>query len=145
MTPRALVRRADCYVSTGGYIERVLATSGGSHSAVSRYLRTCKDMGFDVLELSAGFLSLPADDWTALIALTVEHGLKPKPEVGIQWGAGGDASVAELEGAGTRDVGWLVERAKTFLDAGAYVSASMRAFLVVSTEYCRDNVASTRR
>lgn len=76
---------------------------------------------FDVLEISSGFLSIPTDDWASLIEFTAAHGLKPKPEVGIQWGAGGDASVAELESAGTRDPKWLVDRAKAFIDAGAYV------------------------
>ncbi|KAI0074736.1 hypothetical protein K474DRAFT_1665083 [Panus rudis PR-1116 ss-1] len=71
--------------------------------------------------LSSGFLSIPTEDWAELIELTAKHGLKPKPEVGIQWGAGGDASVEELENAGTRDPKWLIDRAKTFLEAGAYV------------------------
>jgi phosphosulfolactate synthase (CoM biosynthesis protein A) len=68
-------------VSTGGYIERVLAVSSGNKDVVAKYLRKCKDIGFDVLELSSGFLSIPTDDWASLIA---SHGLKPKPEVGIQ-------------------------------------------------------------
>ena len=38
-----------------------------------------------------------------------------------RWGAGGDASVEELESAGTRDPKWLIDRAKKFIDAGAYV------------------------
>ena len=76
---------------------------------------------FDVLELSSGFLSIPTEDWASLVEFTAAHGLKPKPEVGIQWGAGGDASVEELESAGTRDPKWLIDRANTFLQAGAYV------------------------
>ena len=39
---------------------------------------------FDVLEISSGFLSIPTDDWASLIEFTAAHGLKPKPEVGIQ-------------------------------------------------------------
>lgn len=75
----------DCYVSTGGYIERVLATSPGTSSShVSKYLKTCKDTGFDVLELSSGFLSIPTEDWALLVEETKKAGLKPKPEVGIQ-------------------------------------------------------------
>lgn len=76
---------------------------------------------FDVLEISSGFLSIPTEDWASLIEFTAAHGLKPKPEVGIQWGAGGDASVEELESAGTRDPKWLIDRAKLFLQAGAHV------------------------
>ena len=74
-----------CYVSTGGYIERVLAATGGSPSVVSKYLTTCKNMGFDVLEISSGFLSIPTHDWAELVEFTSKHGLKPKPEVGIQY------------------------------------------------------------
>ncbi len=32
-----------------------------------------------------------------------------------------DASIEELESAGTRDPKWLVQRAQKFLDAGAHV------------------------
>lgn len=42
-----------------------------------------------------------------------------------RWGAGGDASVAELESAGTRDPRWLIDRANAFLDAGAHVCSSL--------------------
>lgn len=133
-----LTTMLDCYVSTGGYIERVLAASGGSLPVISKYLTTCKNVGFDVLEISSGFLSIPTNDWAELVEVTAKHGLKPKPEVGIQyvadpafipflftllrrWGAGGDATVAELESAGTRDPKWLIDRANVFLQAGAHV------------------------
>lgn len=36
----------DCYVSTGGFIERVLSTSGGDRNVISKYLKTCKNMGY---------------------------------------------------------------------------------------------------
>jgi len=39
---------------------------------------------FDVLEISSGFVSLPADDWTDLVKLVNSYGLKSKPEIGIQ-------------------------------------------------------------
>ena len=48
-----------------------------------------------------------------------EAGLKPKPEVGIQFGAGGASTVEALEAEGTRDVGQAIELAKRHLDAGA--------------------------
>jgi hypothetical protein len=35
-------------------------------------------------------------------------GLKATPEVGIQFGAGGDTSAAELEAEGTRDPEWAI-------------------------------------
>ncbi|THH11267.1 hypothetical protein EW145_g778 [Phellinidium pouzarii] len=105
------------YVSTGGFVEHVLAASNGNTKVVGEYLETCKEMGFDVLELSSGFLTLPADDWTALVKLTKSIGLKPKPEVGILFGAGGDTE--GLETKGTRDPRWVIERAEKFLEAGA--------------------------
>lgn len=52
------------------------------------------------------------------------YGLKSKLEVGIQWGVGDDASIKQLESAGTRDSRWLMQRAQKFLDAGAHVSIS---------------------
>jgi len=48
-------------------------------------------------------------------------GLKPKPEVGIQFGAGGAITAEELASEGTRDPGWAIQQAKKFLDAGAYL------------------------
>lgn len=106
------------YASTGGYLEKILSSGNGDKGLVERYLKACKQVGFDVLEISAGFLTLPENDWKVLVELVQEYGLKAKPEIGIQFGAGGDTSAAELEAAGTRDPGWLTQRAKTFLDAG---------------------------
>lgn len=51
MPPSRLKRLVDmihthgAYVSTGGFIERVLASSGGDTKVVGRYLETCKEMG----------------------------------------------------------------------------------------------------
>jgi phosphosulfolactate synthase (CoM biosynthesis protein A) len=45
-------------------------------------------LGFDIVEISAGFVSLPTDDWLRLIDLVRKSGMKAKPEVGIQFGAG---------------------------------------------------------
>ncbi|KAF8648961.1 hypothetical protein AX16_006075 [Volvariella volvacea WC 439] len=132
-----IAHKHDCYVSTGGYIERVLATSAGNPSVVNKYLQACKDIGFDVLEISSGFLSIPTQDWASLIELTTSYGLKAKPEIGIQWGAGGDASVEELEQAGTRSSNWLIERADTFLDAGA-------SMIMIESEGITENVRNWR-
>src|SRR5216684_6251438 len=49
----------DVLVSTGGFIEYVL-TQGTD--AVHRYIRECKELGFDIIEISSGFISMPADD-----------------------------------------------------------------------------------
>ncbi|KAI1209262.1 putative sulfonate biosynthesis enzyme [Annulohypoxylon truncatum] len=115
-----LAHAGGAYVSTGGWIEHVLASSGGDvGGAVDKYLARCKDLGFDVVELSTGFLSLPPDDWVRLAERVQGAGLKPKPELGIQFGAGGDTEAAELESIGTSDPGKVINMAKRFVeDAG---------------------------
>jgi phosphosulfolactate synthase (CoM biosynthesis protein A) len=108
----------DVLVSTGGFIERVLVQGG---EAVRQYVKECKKLGFDIIEISAGFVSIPTDDWLRLIELVRKSGLKAKPEVGIQFGAGGATAAAELQAEGTRDPNWAIAQAKRFLDAGAEI------------------------
>lgn len=103
-------------VSTGGFIEFVL-TRG--EPAVDRYLGECADLGFDIVEVSSGFLCVPEDDLVRLAARVVEMGLEVKPEVGIQFGAGGASAPAELEAQGTRDVEQAIRLARRYLEAGA--------------------------
>ncbi len=129
-----LAHSYDVQVSTGGWIEYVL-TQG--KDAVNRYIEEVKSVGFDILELSAGFISIPIDDWVALVERTKDEGLKPKPEVGIQWGAGGETSVEELEEAGVRDPGRAIHAAKRFLDAGAYL-------IMIESEGITENVKAWR-
>jgi phosphosulfolactate synthase (CoM biosynthesis protein A) len=113
-----LCHEYDVLVDTGGFIEHVL-TQG--RDAVDRYIAECKNLGFDILEISSGFITIPTDDWLRLVEKVKKAGLKPKPEVGIQFGAGGASSAAELEAEGTSDPEWAISRAKRFLDAGAYM------------------------
>jgi phosphosulfolactate synthase (CoM biosynthesis protein A) len=114
-----LAHRHNVYVSTGGWIEHVLRYGA---SAVEKYLVEAKAIGFDVIELSAGFISMPDDDLLRLIEQVAKLGLKPKPELGIQFGAGGGATTAgELAAEGTRDAGWVIGRARACLDAGAHI------------------------
>ena len=54
-----LAHRHDVLVSTGGFIEYVL-TQGTA--AVDRYIDECKKVGFDILEISSGFITIPTDD-----------------------------------------------------------------------------------
>jgi phosphosulfolactate synthase (CoM biosynthesis protein A) len=123
--PRAAVKELidlchehDVTISTGGFIEYVL-TQGPA--AVEQYIEACKRLGFDTIEISTGFISMPTDDVLRLIERVQRAGLKAKPEVGIQFGAGGATSAAELEAEGTVDVEWAVSRAKRFIDAGASI------------------------
>jgi phosphosulfolactate synthase (CoM biosynthesis protein A) len=103
-------------VSTGGFLEFVL-TQGPA--AIRQALAECGDLGFDVVEVSSGFVTLPAEDLVRLAGQVREAGLEVKPEVGIQFGAGGASAAADLEAEGTRDAGWAVQLARRYLDAGA--------------------------
>jgi len=129
-----LAHSYDVQVSTGGWIEYVL-TQG--KQAVDRYIEEVKSVGFDILEISAGFVSIPIDDWVSLVERVKDEGLKPKPEVGIQWGAGGETSVEELEEAGVRDPGRAIHAAKRFLEAGAYL-------IMIESEGITENVKAWR-
>jgi phosphosulfolactate synthase (CoM biosynthesis protein A) len=125
LMPREAVRSVNdvCHehgveVSTGGFLEYVLTQRG---DAVQQYLDECRELGFDIVEISSGFVTLPVDDLIRLTNTVREAGLKPKPEVGIQFGAGGTSSVEALEAEGTRDVGQAIELARRHLDAGAHM------------------------
>ena len=126
--------RYNVLVSTGGWIEYVL-TQGPE--AVERYVKECKDVGFDIIEISSGFITLPVDDWVQLVELVKKAGLKPKPEVGIQFGSGGATSISELEAEGTKDPAWAISEAKRFLDAGAYM-------IMIESEGITENVKTWR-
>ncbi len=113
-----LCHQYDVLVSTGGFIEYVL-TQGPE--AVSRYIAECRDLGFDIIEISSGFITIPTDDILRLIEKVQQAGLKAKPEVGIQFGAGGATAAAELAAIGTRAPEWAINQARRFLEAGAYM------------------------
>src|SRR5437762_10520603 len=117
-------------VSTGGFIERVFVQGG---DAVRKYVTECRKLGFDIIEISAGFVSIPTDDWLRLIELVHKSGLKAKPEVGIQFGAGGATAAAELEAEGTRDPSWAIAQAERFLEAGAEI-------IMIESEGITENV-----
>lgn len=129
-----LAHRYDVLVSTGGFIEYVL-TQGPQ--AVAKYIEECKELGFDIIEVSSGFITIPADDWLRLVEKVQKAGLKAKPEVGIQFGAGGATSAAELEAEGTRDVEWAIQQARRFVDAGAYM-------IMIESEGITENVKAWR-
>jgi phosphosulfolactate synthase (CoM biosynthesis protein A) len=129
-----LCHRHAVTVSTGGFIERVLTQGAG---AVDRYIRECRELGFDIIEISSGFITLPADDWLRLVERVRKAGLKAKPEVGIQFGAGGATRAEELEQQGTRDADWAIRLAQRFLDAGAEL-------IMIESEGITENVTRWR-
>jgi phosphosulfolactate synthase (CoM biosynthesis protein A) len=121
-------------VSTGGFLEYVL-TQGPD--AVDKYIQECKRVGFDIIEISCGFITIPAEDWLRLVDRVQKAGLKAKPEIGIQFGAGGATRAEDLEAAGTRDPEWPIQLARKFLDAGAYL-------IMIESEGITENVKSWR-
>jgi len=129
-----LCHEFDVLVDTGGFMEHVL-THG--REAVDRYIEECKALGFDIIEISAGFITIPTDDWLRLVEKVKKAGLKPKPEVGIQFGAGGASAAEELEAEGTRDPEWAILQAKRFLEAGA-------SMIMIESEGITENVKSWR-
>jgi phosphosulfolactate synthase (CoM biosynthesis protein A) len=129
-----LAHRHNVLVSTGGFIEHVL-TQGPD--AVNSYIKECRNVGFDILEISSGFITIPVDDWLRLIEKVQSVGLKAKPEVGIQFGAGGATTAEELESEGTRDVDWAIGQARRFLEAGAYM-------IMIESEGITENVKTWR-
>jgi phosphosulfolactate synthase (CoM biosynthesis protein A) len=124
----------DVLVSTGGFIEHVL-TQGSQ--AVDAYIEECRALEFDIIEISSGFITIPADDWLRLVERVQKSGLKAKPEIGIQFGAGGATSASELAAEGVRDVEGAIAQAKRLLDAGAYM-------IMVESEGITENVKAWR-
>ncbi len=121
-------------VSTGGFIEYVL-TQGAE--AVDRYIGAAKDLGFDIVEVSSGFITVPADDLVRLVEKVRKAGLVAKPEVGIQFGAGGATTAGELEAEGTRDPSSAIAQARRYLDAGAEL-------IMIESEGITENVRTWR-
>lgn len=103
-------------MSSGGRIETVLRYGP---EAVEKYLEEAKEVGFDVIEISAGFLAMPTNGMLRLIEQVKKAGFKAKPELGIQFGSSGNSSEAGLAAEDKKDTGDLVNRVKRALDAGA--------------------------
>jgi phosphosulfolactate synthase (CoM biosynthesis protein A) len=136
-----LAHRHDVLVSTGGFMEYVL-TQGAD--AVKAYVRECADLGFDIVEISSRFITLPTDDWLRLVERVQRAGLRARPEVGLQLGAGGTSSAQELEADGTRDPQWVVGQARRFLDAGAYLIMIESEGITESVRTWRTDVVASR-
>jgi phosphosulfolactate synthase (CoM biosynthesis protein A) len=121
-------------VSTGGFIEYVL-TQGTE--AVYRYVRECKELGFDLVEVSSGFITIPPDDLVRLVEDIQKAGLKVKPEVGIQFGAGGATAADELAAEGTREAEWAIQQARRYLNVGV-------PLVMIESEGITENVTKWR-
>src|SRR5699024_7602226 len=126
-----IAHKNDSYVSSGGWIETILRYGD---EAVDRYLKEAKDVGFDVIEISTGFIMMPTTGLERLVKRVVAAGLKVKPELGIQIGSGGDSAEAELAAESKKDIGDLVDRGKRALDAGASI-------IMIESEGITENVS----
>jgi phosphosulfolactate synthase (CoM biosynthesis protein A) len=127
-----IAHKHGAYISSGGWIETVLR-HGVQY--VDQYLKEAKEVGFDVIEISTGFISVPTSGLLRLVEKVKKAGLKAKPELGIQFGSGGDSTEAELAAEGKKDVGDLIERAKRALDAGADI-------IMIESEGITENVTT---
>jgi phosphosulfolactate synthase (CoM biosynthesis protein A) len=78
------------YVSTGGFIERAIVQG---QDAVDKYIEECKELGFDVVEVSSGMANIPLEDKVEIVKSVKRAGLKPKPEVSFMVGAGAGTHV----------------------------------------------------
>jgi len=124
----------DVLVSTGGFLERVLLQGS---DAVDDYLGECRQLGFDIVEVSSGFLSIPTEDLARLTERVKQHGLEPKPEINVQYGAGGSSPVEALEAQGGRDVSAAIAEARRHLALGARL-------VMLESEGVTENVRSWR-
>lgn len=104
---------------------------------MDKYLAKCKSLGFDVIEISTGFLSLPQPDWMRLVEKVLSAGLTPKPECGIQFGAGGDTESSELSSMGTSDPSKITTMGKKFIEAGV-------PRIMIESEGITENVSQWR-
>ncbi|MDY6777439.1 MAG: phosphosulfolactate synthase, partial [Candidatus Nanohaloarchaea archaeon] len=106
----------DVKVNTGGFIENVLIRD---NDKVTDYVEECKRLGFDIVEVSSGFLAMDVGDKVRITKMIAEKGLEPKPEINVQFGAGGASSPEELEQEVQMDPQLAIEEGRKHLDAGA--------------------------
>ncbi|ADQ69082.1 hypothetical protein C499_06145 [Halogeometricum borinquense DSM 11551] len=106
----------DVDVSTGGFIENVLVRD---NDKVEAYVAEAEKLGFDIVEISSGFLAIDTDDLVSLTELVADYNLKPKPEINVQFGAGGASDPDELEREGQQDPSMAIREGQRHLEAGA--------------------------
>jgi Uncharacterized conserved protein len=104
------------YVSTGGFIERVILQGD---KVVDNYIEECKELDFDVIEISSGFISIPLDYKLDMVKRVMNRGLKAKPEVSLIIGAGGGTHIIGYEEEiKLRSVENFIQECRIFINAG---------------------------
>lgn len=107
------------YVSTGGFIERVILQGD---KAVNQYIEECKELGFDVIEVSSGFVPISLQYKLEIVRRVQNAGLKAKPEVSLMVGAGGGTHVIGYEKeASFRSVEDFLEECRIFINEGVHM------------------------
>jgi phosphosulfolactate synthase (CoM biosynthesis protein A) len=107
----------DVYVSTGGFVERVLVQG---ERAVDRYFEECKELDYDVVEISSGFVQISLQDKLAMVRKVRELGMKPKPEISMMIGAGAGTHIAGYK-TKMRPLKEFMEEAKAHIKSGAEI------------------------
>lgn len=107
------------YVSTGGFVERVIVQ--GSET-VDRYIKECKQLGFDVVEVSSGLAPIPLKDKLEIVKQVQKLGMKPKPEVSMMIGAGAGTHITGYEEKmKMRNFDEFADEVESHLKAGAHM------------------------
>jgi len=107
------------YVSTGGFIERVLLQGD---KAVNDYIEECKELGFDVIEVSSGFIPITLEYKLDIVKRVQNAGLKAKPEVSFMIGAGGGTHIVGYEEEmKLRNVEDFLNECRVFLNEGVHM------------------------
>src|SRR5919108_3842220 len=107
----------DVYVSTGGFIERVIVQG---FEAVDRYLEECKSLGFDIVEVSSGLAPIPLEDKVEIVRQVKKMGMIPKPEISLMIGSGAGTHIVGYKPK-LRSVDDLMKEARAHLKAGAHI------------------------
>ena len=105
------------YVSTGGFVERVIVQGP---RAVDQYLKECKQLGFDVVEVSSGLAPISLNDKIAIVKQIQKLGMKAKPEISFMIGAGAGTQIRGYK-TKLRPIKDVFKEADAYLKAGAYM------------------------
>jgi phosphosulfolactate synthase (CoM biosynthesis protein A) len=94
-------------------------------------------LGFDVVEVSTGFIALGIDDWIRLVQDIRAAGFEARVEVGVRFGAGGGSPEQERAGQSARNPDLMLYQAERLLEAGA-------AYVVLESEGVTESVSGWR-
>ena len=82
------------YMSTGGFVERVIVQGG---ELLIDTWRNVRCLGLTFGQVSSGLASIPVEDQIKIVKQVQKLGMKPKPEVSMMIGAGAGTHIAGYE------------------------------------------------